>query len=49
VRYLRLMIGLALSASALSDGLMRKYNEAQMHRSLMNSPYESISNTSESK
>jgi putative inorganic carbon (hco3(-)) transporter len=43
VRYLRLMIGLALSASALSEGLLRKYNQEKTHKALVASPYEGIS------
>jgi putative inorganic carbon (hco3(-)) transporter len=49
VRYLRLMIGLALSASALSDALYIKYNQEKTHKALVASPYEGMSITDSSK
>ncbi len=42
VRYLRLMMGLALSASALSEALVRQHNQRQTHRALVAAPHEGL-------
>jgi putative inorganic carbon (hco3(-)) transporter len=43
VRYLRMMIGIALSASAVSEALVREYNIRKRDQALIASPYEGIS------
>ncbi|NWF71318.1 MAG: O-antigen ligase family protein [Chloroflexi bacterium] len=42
VRYLRLAIGLAISASALTEALVRRYESARTHEMLTTSPTEGL-------
>ncbi|MFN8373169.1 MAG: O-antigen ligase family protein [Anaerolineae bacterium] len=49
VRYLRLMIGMNLSVSALTEALVHEYNQRKTHSALVASPYEGISISEPSK
>jgi O-antigen ligase len=49
VRYLRLMIGLALSASAVSEALFVQYTKAQTHQALVTSPFKRRALSSDAK